>query len=167
MKEAASFFIFFLVLVVSKEYVLRRVENNQSISLYARTQTVCAWSSRGLILIHRPKLPDHDDSLPKVPSSQMHPPKHYIISKIKHDHIILRCDIYPLVSLEDRVNLADGFMRFIETYMNKVINLLTLCSYINILVYILVYFFIDTAPPPSKKLDLFSFIKLCSCTLFC
>ena len=46
---------------------------NQSINLYSRTQTVCARSSRGLILKNRSKLPDHDDLSPKVPSSQMHP----------------------------------------------------------------------------------------------
>ena len=49
---------------------------NQSIFMNSN----CAWLSLGLIFIHRSKLPDHDDSFPKVPSSQLHPPKHYIIS---------------------------------------------------------------------------------------
>jgi len=32
----------------------------------------------------------------------------------------MRCDIYQKISLEDRVNLAEGFMRFIETCINKI-----------------------------------------------
>ena len=41
---------------------------NQSNNLYAWTQTICAWVNQCLIFIHRSKLSDHDDSLPKVPS---------------------------------------------------------------------------------------------------
>ena len=51
---------------------------NRSTNLYAWTQTICA--CRDIILIHRSKLTDYDDSLPKVHSSQMHPPNQYIIS---------------------------------------------------------------------------------------
>jgi len=67
---------------------------------YSLSESLKYWRYRLYVLPLKPFLP-HTLNIVKGPNNQ-------------------RCDIYPLVSLEDRVNLADGFMRFIETYMNKI-----------------------------------------------
>ena len=78
------------VIIFYSTSILLPLSINQSTNLYARTQTVCAMSSRGLILIHRSKLPDHDDSLPNSLLSDASPKTLHYSNRIQDDSIKTR-----------------------------------------------------------------------------